>query len=132
MSLAGVLARGRAAAEAMMVDTCTIRRRTSVSTDEDGDVTVTYLSPDPYSGPCRVQQRTTAATPQDAGEAYALMLQLEVQVPMSVVGLQADDEVTIDSSVHDPDLVGRTFLIRALAHKSHATARRVQVVERTS
>jgi hypothetical protein len=131
VSLDSALARGRAAAERMMVDSCTIRRRTGESTAPDGNVTPTYLSPDPYTGRCRVQQRTAAATPADAGEAYALMLSLEVQVPMSVVGVQADDEVTITASV-DPDLVGRTFLVRALAHATHKTARRLQVVERTS
>ena len=133
MSAASVLARGRRAAERLMVDTCTIRRVTGETTDPDsGDVTPTYSTL--YQGKCRVQQSAqgASASPQDAGEDYALMLRLEVQVPMSVVGIQTEDEITIDTSAHDPDLPGRVFLARDLAHKTHATARRVGVVERTS
>ena len=61
-----------------------------------------------------------------------LLLRLEVQLPMTVTGLRVSDEITIDTSAHDPDLVDRVFLVRDLAHKSHATARRVQVTEKTS
>lgn len=130
MSRDSVLARGRTAAEAGMVDTCTIARVTETTDEDTGEVTPT-TSP-LYTGACRVQQRTVTATPADAGEAHALMLALEVQLPMSVTGLRTEDRITITASAHDPDLVDRVFLIRSLAHKTHATARRVQVVERTS
>ena len=130
MSAASVLARGRAAAEALMVDACTIRRVTGQSTGAGGVVTPTYA--DLYTGKCRIQQASAQAQQQDPGEAAVLMLRLEVQLPMSVTGLQAEDVVTITASAHDEDLVGRTFVIRDLAHASHKTARRVQVMERTS
>lgn len=130
MSAASVLARGRAAAELLMVDACTIRRKTGESTGAGGVVTPTYSTL--YAGKCRVQQAAAQAQQQDPGEAYVLMLRLEVQLPMSVTGLQTEDEVTITASAHDPDLVGRVFLIRDLAHATHKTARRVQVLERTS
>lgn len=130
MNPAAVLARGRAAAEALMVDTCTLRRRSGETTDPDtGEVTGTYT--DVYDGPCRVQQAGTQAGAEEPGEAYVLMLRLEVQLPMSVTGLEVGDEIEITASVHDPDLVGRVFLIRDLAHATHKTARRVQVTERT-
>lgn len=131
MDVDAVLARGRMMAEALMVDECVIRRRTGETTDpESGEITPTYA--DVYSGRCRVQQTSAQAAQEDAGEDYQLLLRLEVHLPMSVIGLEAGDEVAITSSVHDPDLPGRTFLIRDLAHKSHATARRVGVTERTS
>lgn len=130
MSAASVLARGRAAAEALMVDACTIRRVTSQSTGAGGVVTPTYSTL--YTGKCRVQQDKAQAQQQDPGEAAVLMLRLEIQLPMSVTGLQAEDVVTITASAHDPDLVGRVFIIRDLAHASHKTARRVQVMEKTS
>ncbi len=44
---------------------------------------------------------------------------------------QVGDEIEITASVHDADLLGRVFRIHDLAHKTHATARRVQCVERT-
>ena len=129
MSVAAALARGRAAAERLMVDTCMIRRRTGETTGSGGVVTPTY-SP-VYSGKCRMQQPTATAGVEDVGEASLLMVRFELQLPMSVTGVQADDEVRITASV-DADLVGRDFLVRGLAHKTHATARRLQVEESTS
>lgn len=134
MSRAAFVARAQAAAEAGMADACVIRRRTGETTDLDlGSVTPTYLSPNPYAGKCRIQMGAQGAGSQqrDVGEDTQVLLPLELQLPMSVTGLQVDDEVTVTAST-DPDLVGRTFLIRGLAHKSEASARRVQVTERTS
>jgi hypothetical protein len=132
MSRASVLARGRAAAEAGMVDACTIRRVTGTATDPaTGAVTPTYQSPDLYSGPCRFQQGMVQTEPHDVGEDFVRLLRLELQLPMTVIGLEVNDVVTCVSSVSDPDLPGRTFLVRDLAHKTDATARRVQLTERT-
>ncbi|MCX4470453.1 DUF6093 family protein [Micromonospora sp. NBC_01655] len=124
------LARGRAMAERLMVDACTIQRVTGEGSDDDGNVVKTYEQL--YAGRCRVQQRSGQAAQEDVGQDFQLMLRLEVHLPMSVVGLEAGDEMTVIASAHDPDLAGRTFLVRDLAHKSHATARRVGVTERTS
>lgn len=130
MSAASVLARGQAAAEQLMVDACVIRRVTDESTGTGGVVTPTYSTL--YTGRCRVQQVRAKANEVDAGEAYLLMLQLEVQLPVSVTGVQAEDQITITASAHDPDLVNRVFFVRDLAHKTHPTSRRVQVQEKTS
>lgn len=131
MSAATALALGRAAAERGMVDECTIRRATGTVTDPDtGRVTPTYEQI--YTGKCRVQQQQVQARAVEPGEAHLLMLRLEVHLPMSVTGVAAGDEVVITSSAHDPDLVDRVFLVRELAHKSHATARRLGVEEKTS
>lgn len=130
MSREALIARGRAAAERGMVDACTIRRVVGESRDDfSGTVTDDY--DDLYAGKCRVQQALAQAASEDAGEDYVLLLRLEVQLPMSVDGLRVGDVVTITSSALDADLVGRVFLIRDLFHKTHATARRVQVTERT-
>ena len=131
MSRASVLARGRAAAEAGMVDACIIRRITGQVTDPDtGEVTNTYTTI--YEGKCRLQQQGQQARPEQAGEAYLLMLRRELQLPMSVTGLRTEDEVTMTASAHDPDLPGRVFLIRDLFGKTEATSRRVTVEEATS
>lgn len=133
MSRASVVARGRVAAEAGMTDTCIIRRKTSQSTDPDTGVTTPVYSTS-YTGVCRVQirGRGVSRSEEDVGEAYLLLLQVEVQLPMSVVGLEVDDEVAIDSSLNDPDLVGRVFSVRDLNHKTDATSRRVGCQEVTS
>jgi hypothetical protein len=130
MSRETLLARAQAAAVAGMADACTIRRVTGTVTDDfSGTVTPTYASL--YAGKCRVQQRLAQSTQEDAGEDYLQLLRLEVQLPMSVTGLEVNDQITITASV-DADLAGRTFLIRDLFHKSEASARRVQCIERTA
>lgn len=113
-----------------MVDACTIRRRTGETVDQNsGEITPTYDLV--YEGKCRVQQQTATAGAEDAGEAYLLMVRLEVQLPIAVAGIEPDDEVTVTAS-QDPDLLDRVFTVRDLFHKTDATARRIGVVERTS
>jgi hypothetical protein len=133
MSRATVLARGRVAAEAGMVDACTIRRNTGETTDPfSGETSDTYV--ELYDGKCRFQQSGggARANQQDAGEAYLLLQQVEVQLPISVTGLMVGDVVTITAAGRDEDLVGRVLRIRDLMTKTDSTARRVQVEEITS
>lgn len=131
MSRESVLARGRAAAELGFVDTCTIRRRTGTTVDDNTGVeSATYE--DLYAGMCRVQQRAAQSQEQSPGEDYQLLLRVEVQLPISVEGLRVGDEITVTAAAHDGDLVGAVFLIRDLFAKTHPTARRVGVTRRTS
>lgn len=131
MSRDSVLARGRTAAEAGMVDTCTITRVTGSTTDQDtGDRVETRATP--YTGKCRLQQNIAQADQRNVGQDLVLLVRSILQLPMSVTDLRVDDEVTFTASASDPDLPGRVFLIRDLFHKTDATARRVGVIERTS
>lgn len=130
MSAASVLARGRTAAEALMVDACMIQEITGESTGAGGVVTPTYATV--YAGKCRIQQPDAQARQEDAGEAYLLMSRRQLQIPATVTGVRADQVVTITASVHDPDLVGRVFVVRDEFAKTHATSRRVGIEERTS
>jgi hypothetical protein len=131
MSATSATLRGRLAAEALMVDTCTVQRQTgSTTNDTTGVVTPTYSTI--YTGKCRVQQRVPVSKPADVGQAHVWLQRLELQVPMSVTGIASDDLVTITDSLLDADLVGRTFRVRELGHKTHMTARRVQLEEATS
>jgi hypothetical protein len=127
---AALIEEARAAAEEGMVDTCTIRRLTGEVTDVDGVITPTYATL--YTGFCRVQQQQPYAERHDAGQAYLLILRLEIQLPMSVTGLAPDDELTMITSEMDPDLPGRVFAVRDLAHKTNASSRRIQCSEVTS
>jgi hypothetical protein len=113
-----------------MVDACTIQRLTATATDPaTGGITPTYATV--YTGRCRVQQRVPVSKPADVGEAAIWLQRLELQVPMTVVGVASDDLVTITASVLDPDLAGRVFHVRELGHKTHMTSRRVQIEEVT-
>lgn len=131
MSATTAVLAGRRAAEALMVDACTIQRVTGTSTnDTTGVVTPTYSMI--YAGKCRVQQIVPVSKPADIGQAQVWLQRLELQVPISVTGIASDDLVTITASLLDADLVGRTFRVRELGHKTHLTARRVQLEEQTS
>lgn len=130
MSVETVLARGRAAAERLMTDACVIRRKTGETTDPNSGV-ITPVYTTVYSGKCRVQQPNAQARMAEAGEAHILLLRLEVHLPVSVVGVQVADEVDVTTSA-DADLGTRVFLVHDLAHKTHATARRIGIEERTS
>lgn len=129
MSRASVLARAQAAAEAGMVDACTIQRVATSSTNPDtGVITPTYTTV--YAGKCRIQQRGGAGQ-RDAGEDQQLLLALELQIPVTVTGVLVGDEVFVSAS-RDAELIGRVLLVRDLAHKTDASARRIGVTDRTT
>lgn len=133
MSRASVLARGRTAAKAGMVDACIITRVTGTTTNPTtGAVTETVSTI--YDGPCRVQElmgfsRDATAAPDQAVLARYRVLQLPVTTSTDV---RAGDRVVIDSSVNDPDLVGAVMVVRDPSAESEATSRRVGVEEITS
>ena len=130
MSRAIALARARTAAALGMTDTCTIRRRTGEAVDDNtGVITPTWL--DVYAGQCRVQQRNPIAQQQTPGPDFQLLVQLELQLPVTVTGVLVGDEVTVTAST-DPELVGTVLIVRDLGVKSQASARRLGVTRRTS
>jgi len=114
-----------------MVDACTVRRVTGEATHPTtGAVTPTY-SVILAGQKCKVQTRGNWGESRDVGEAALVILSIEVHFPITVVALQTRDEITIDASVHDPNLVGRVLRVKDLHHKSYATARRVMCQEVT-
>lgn len=129
MSLTDTLMGGREAAEALMVDACTIKRRSGqTSNPTTGDVTDTYAAAH-YTGKCKVQSREVEVATPEAGEQTVNTLTLRVDVPMSATGITAGDVVTITAAVYDPDLVNRSFRVVAPFHGSLKTARRLPVEE---
>jgi hypothetical protein len=131
MSIESALARGRAAAEALQVDTCVIKRKTGETTGAGGVITPAWTTL--YTGQkCRVQSIALADQGTTVGEAYRIVKRPEVQLPIAVTGLLEGDVITITASVLDPDLVGRVYTVRDVLTKSQATARRVTVLELTS
>ena len=130
MSRAIALARARTAAALGMTDTCTIRRRTGEAVDDNSGV-VTPTWAEVYAGQCRVQQRNPIAQQQTPGPDFQLLVQLELQLPVTVTGVLVGDEVTVTAST-DPELVGTVLIVRDLGVKSQASARRLGVTRRTS
>lgn len=129
---AAAVAAGRRAAEALMVDACTITRTASTTTDPDtGQVTRTTTQV--HAGKCRFQdfQAAGAPVPQTVGGAGVLVAVLQLQLPVSVTGVQPDDLVTCTAAALDPALVGRTWRARPVPRKTHATKFVVGLVEVT-
>jgi len=124
---AAVLA-GRREAEALMLDECTVTRPGDPVTDPDTG-TVTPGSTPVYSGPCKVQQTISQASNPSAGGHQFTVQDSRVDFPVSAGPLQVSDSVTITASALDPQLVGRTFRVAELFHKSFATAQRTRVEE---
>lgn len=123
-----VLLRGRRAAEDLMVDACTITRTASVSTNsETGAVTRTTTTV--YTGKCKVSINSKTARPDNVGEDQLFLFRVQLQLPVSAVGVQIDDQALITSSVNDVELAGRTFAIRETAHGSFITSRRLMAEE---
>jgi hypothetical protein len=132
MSRASVLARGRTAAEAGMVDACTIRRPSGSGTTDPVTGVPSQSYTTLYTGKCRIQQQVAIARPHDVGEDKVWLVRFDLQLPMATsAGLEVGDRVTITTSVNDPDLTGRVFAVNELAHKTEATSRRIGIIEVT-
>lgn len=116
---------GRELAEVQMQDACTIVRPGPPVLNEQ---TLQLATPTTtlYVGKCRVSggRDIQQSTPQ-AGDRLVYEQSRTISVPMTVLGLQVDDVVTVTASALDPDLIGRVFHVRALEHKTHLTARRL-------
>lgn len=137
MSATSVTLAGRAAAERLMVDTCTITRQTGHTTNlSTGVITATTVTV--YAGKCRVKQVTGGGQPASSGsdsgvgEASLALVPYQLQLPMSATGLGQGDRATVTASALDPDLVGRVFVLDGVAAGTHLTMRRYQVREVTS
>lgn len=132
MSRASVLARGRRAAAAGMVDACEITRRVAGSQQTDPlDGTVTYQHAVIYTGKCEFQQQSAPwAGPATVGQAGLRLSALMLKLPVDGSdGVEVDDVVTCTASQHDTELVGRRFVVAGTHHASHKTARRLPLSE---
>ena len=130
MSVATLLANGRAAALALMTDTGYVRRAGTPATDETtGVVTPTWS--DVYAssgspGVLRVQEASTGNTEAQVGAvAQSDLAAVVVSLPVSATGITPGDQVVITAAAHDPGLVARVFTVTRVLAKSHATARRL-------
>lgn len=115
-----------------MTDECVVEAVTGSTTDPESGEVVESVG-EVYAGRCRVQQASPAAGEQRVGEADVLIVARVLQLPVvGSAGVRAGHRVRVTSCVHDPDLVGRRFVVRAEFAKSHATSRRVGIEEATS
>lgn len=127
MSATTATMRGRRAAEALMIDTCTVTRLTGSSTDPETGV-ITPTTATIYTGKCKIQQPGVASGgPANLGEATVMVSHPQLHLPIAATGVRSDDVATVTAAALDPDLVGRRYAIRVPAAKTFATARRLDI-----
>jgi hypothetical protein len=111
----------------MMLDTCTIAvPGTGDGTfDEDTGITTPPAPTTVYTGACRVQSRDVQPSNPQAGDTEYTTIAYVVSVPVSVVDVGVGATVTVTAASLDADLVGRSFTVTGLVHKTYLTARRL-------
>ena len=134
MSAASVMAQGRVAAAALMVDSCvivdggnapTFNTTTGVYSDTAGTTV--------YEGPCQVQVSDGLnARGAEAGGADLTISRVTVKVPISAEGIAVGNTVRITAAENDPELVDQQFTVIAGHTKTFATCRRLQVERLTT
>lgn len=125
MSATSAVLQGRQAAEALMVDSCTIGHPAASEVYDSGSDSYTTVTTTFYAGACKVKPRDNADRQVEAGAETVTLWPFVVSVPMSVTGVQEDDVVTVTACELDPALVGTRLRVRQVAKGSFLTARRL-------
>lgn len=136
--VSGELPRLRAMAESLMLDTVKVERVTGTPDPESGVAareTVYPTSPTPdmwkrnAGGIGKIQTYEAHDTVRDVIGASVTEQRYHIHVPVGSFAPREGDIVTVLAAVADANLVGRTYRVEALLHKSLATAYRLQVSE---
>jgi hypothetical protein len=132
MTAVSALLRGRARAEALMVDECIIRRGDGTTTTDPDTGEVTEVGTDVYAGKCKVQSREGAAASPDAGGHSFVVVSRQVHIPANAADVRDGDVVTITSSLLNAFTVGKQYRVEGFTPDSFDTAARLPVKETTS
>jgi hypothetical protein len=132
VSAASALYAGRLLASSLMVDEAVFTRSTgSTSQNETTGRETAGTRSTVHTGPCKVQRQRVAPADPEAGERTVTVEQVEIHVPIEVAGIRVGDVAQITSAALDPELVGRSFRVTGLFHKTWSTARRLRCEEVT-
>jgi len=130
--LDSLLAAGRAAHQALMVDTCTIVRPGTPVLDR----TTSALTPGPgtvlYDGPMRIKPQRTPS-PTEAAERRQVIARYNASLPFDAIPadeLRIGDMVTVTASA-DARMVGQVMNVMAIDYGSTATAWRLTLEDLT-
>jgi hypothetical protein len=130
-----MLRRGRALAEELMTDTCTIGHERESDTEIDPDTGQYAMVIDEvvYSGPCQFKAGTTAATEINAAGQLLVEQDATVKLPVgehpaitsgSSAAVEKNMTVVVLASATDPAMVGTRARIQGPFASSYTTARR--------
>ena len=124
MTAPTALRSGRAAAERLMTDTCTLERPGALVDDVTGEAELEPV----FAGRCKVQTYEGYEQNPTAGGSVLTVQRYRVDLPASVQP-RPGDLVTVTASLTDPHLVGKRYRVTAPFNKSYATASRCFVDE---
>ncbi|MFD0405017.1 DUF6093 family protein [Kitasatospora sp. NPDC127116] len=135
MAIFPLLAAGRAAHEALMLDTVRLVRP---GQDVYDPATGATGQPDArvlYSGPARVKPIVAQDQGIEAGQRQVVLRRYQVALPWSAMPLAVDrvvagDQVLVDVSP-DPRLVGMTLWVTSVSESATATAWRLETEDRS-
>jgi hypothetical protein len=142
MSVLDLLAEGRAAAEAIMLDACTITRVTGPEGEMDPETGLRDPAPTetiyplpgavaPLDGRCKVQTYEPHESTKESGDHVFTEQRYHLHLPIGAGPIAVNDTATITEAAADAGLVARSYRIAGLHHKSLATAQRLLVDEIT-
>ena len=123
--LSAALTRGRALAERLMVDTCSISRPGATVDELTGVPTWTPV----YAGKCQVSTYEPQESNREVSSALVTTQRYVLKLPVESYAPQIGDVATITAATYDANLVPRKFRVVALLHKTAATAYRLGVEE---
>jgi len=126
--LAAVLPELRAEAESLMLDSCTIVRPGDPVTDPNTGV-VTPGGSTVYTGKVKIQTYEAQESNPEAGGATFTVQRYALHIPVGSYQPAVGDVASITTAALDPNMVGRSYRVTALLHKTLATAYRLGVEE---
>lgn len=130
MSVESAMLRGRAAAEALMVDACELSTPGEQVTDPDTGVVSNTATP-VYSGKCKFQQTQSQASSPEAGGHQFTVQETQLHVPVGVGPVAVGQTARCTAARYNPALVGNVYRVVEVFEKSFMTAQRVRVEEVT-
>lgn len=132
MTATSALLDGRALALSLMVDKCTITVSGEPTLDPVTLQLVTSIAT-LYAGPCQVSGTSQAQSGTAEVEGRLQYEQARTfKVPVEVVGVPVGATITVTAAALDQEMVGRSFTVRAVEHKSFITSRRITAEEVTA
>lgn len=122
----------RAAAEALMLDTCTVSDKTGRMAQNEGTGAEEAVYVARFSSKCKIQSSASlVVSDASVGGHRQAIDQLQIHLPVTVGQVAQGELITITATGagSDPRLVGRKFIVGAPMSKSFATATRLSVKE---
>lgn len=125
MTVALLLVRAQRAAEALMVDTCSVKRPNGVAYDDASQAEVPAFTA-LFSSRCKVQASGLSAAAAEVGGRTATEVRLRVDLPVSTAALRVGDVITVTPS-DDSTSAAVAYVVTAPFEGTHKTARRYAV-----